>query len=471
MPSFLTERSRNVAAFAVLGGAQVTLVAAITLLTVPLPALQREFGLGQGDLALLTSAYGLTFGGLLLLGGRLADRWGAREVFLAGMALLALASAAGGLAPDHVVLLAARFVQGVGAAMAAPAAVSLVTRLRPDARERERALAVWGTLSVTGAVAGSLLSGLVAAVTSWRWSFLLPAAVGVAAVTAGAFLLPPAPRTAARLDVPGALLATAGLVAFAYGLLEGATAVTATGLVLAAGFVVLQARTPHPLLPLRLVAHRRRGAALLVVFVTAAASATTTFLLSLYMQQVRGLSPISTSLAFLPFLLVVVMGPLSGRLLRRFGVRPVLVAGLLLAAVSMLLLGRVASEGSVLAGLLVFPVASGLAFSGATVAALDGVRAEDAGAAGALVNTAMEAGPTVGLAVLVALAAARTGGMPAGGARAMTEGYGFALTAMAPVFLLAAATVAVAFTHTAFTHRAAGRTAAGRTAFAQTKER
>ncbi|MFG1824958.1 MFS transporter [Microbispora bryophytorum] len=466
MPSFLTDRSRNVAAFAVLGGAQVTLVAAITLLTVPLPAVQREFGLGQGDLALLTSAYGLTFGGLLLLGGRLADRWGAREVFLAGMALLALASAAGGLAPDHVVLLAARFVQGVGAALAAPAAVSLVTRLRPDVRERERALAVWGTLSVTGAVAGSLLSGLVAAVTSWRWSFLLPAAVGVAAVAAGAFLLPPAPRTAARLDVPGALLATAGLVAFAYGLLEGATAVTATGLLLAAGFVVLQARTPHPLLPLRLVAHRRRGAALLVVFVTAAASATTTFLLSLYMQQVRGLSPISTSLAFLPFLLVVVMGPLGGRLLRRFGVRPVLVAGLLLAAVSMLLLGRVASEGSVLAGLLVFPVASGLAFSGATVAALDGMRAEDAGAAGALVNTAMEAGPTVGLAVLVALAAARAGGMPAGGARAMTEGYGFALTAMAPVFLLAAATVAVAFTRTAFTP-----TAAGRTAFAQTKER
>ncbi|MEU7881321.1 MFS transporter [Microbispora bryophytorum] len=462
----MTDRSRNVAAFAVLGGAQVTLVAAITLLTVPLPAVQREFGLGQGDLALLTSAYGLTFGGLLLLGGRLADRWGAREVFLAGMALLALASAAGGLAPDHVVLLATRFVQGVGAAMAAPAAVSLVTRLRPDARERERALAVWGTLSVTGAVAGSLLSGLVAAVTSWRWSFLLPAVVGVAAVAAGAFLLPPAPRTAARLDVPGALLATAGLVAFAYGLLEGATAVTATGLLLAAGFVVLQARTPHPLLPLRLVAHRRRGAALLVVFVTAAASATTTFLLSLYMQQVRGLSPISTSLAFLPFLLVVVMGPLSGRLLRRFGVRPVLVAGLLLAAVSMLLLGRVASEGSVLAGLLVFPVASGLAFSGATVAALDGVRAEDAGAAGALVNTAMEAGPTVGLAVLVALAAARVGDTPAGGARAMTEGYGFALTAMAPVFLLSAATVAVAFTHTAFTH-----TAAGRTAFAQTKER
>ncbi|GAB3909354.1 hypothetical protein GCM10027612_85170 [Microbispora bryophytorum subsp. camponoti] len=260
------------------------------------------------------------------------------------MALLALASAAGGLAPDHVVLLAARFVQGVGAALAAPAAVSLVTRLRPDVRERERALAVWGTLSVTGAVAGSLLSGLVAAVTSWRWSFLLPAAVGVAAVAAGAFLLPPAPRTAARLDVPGALLATAGLVALAYGLLEGATAVAATGLLLAAGFIVLQARTPHPLLPLRLVAHRRRGAALLVVFVTAAASATTTFLLSLYMQQVRGLSPISTSLAFLPFLLVVVMGPLSGRLLRRFGVRPVLVAGLLLAAVSMLLLGRVASE-------------------------------------------------------------------------------------------------------------------------------
>ncbi|MBE3013599.1 MFS transporter [Microbispora sp. NEAU-D428] len=448
MSLFLTVRSSKRGAFAVLGSAQVTLVTAITLLTVPLPAIQREFGLGQGDLALLTSAYGLTFGGLLLLGGRLADQWGARQVFLAGMALLALASAAGGLAPDHAVLLAARFAQGVGAAMAAPAAVSLVTRLRPDGRERERALAVWGTLSVTGAVAGSLLSGLVAAVASWRWSFLLPAAVGVAAVATGAFLLPPVPRTANRLDVPGALLATAGLVAFAYGLLEGATAVTAAGLLLTAGFVVLQARTPRPLLPLRLVAHRRRGAALLVVFVTAAASATSTFLLSLHMQQVRGLSPISTSLAFLPLLLIVAMGPVSGHLLRRFGVRRVLVTGLLLAAVSMLLLGRLGAGGLVLAGLLIFPVASGLAFSGATVAALDGVPAEDAGAAGGLVNTAMEAGPTVGLAVLVALAAARADRIPAGGARAMTEGYGFALTAMAPVFLLAAATVAVAFTPT-----------------------
>ncbi|MGW5262702.1 MFS transporter [Microbispora sp. NPDC004025] len=431
-------------AFAVLGGAQVTLVAAITLLTVPLPAIQREFGLGQGDLALLSSAYGLTFGGLLLLGGRLADRWGAREVFLAGMALLAAASAVGGLAPGHAVLLAARFAQGVGAAMAAPAAVSLVTRLRPDVRERERALAVWGTLSATGAVAGSLLSGLVAAVASWRWSFLLPAAAGVVAVAVGALLLPSVPRTAARLDLPGALLATAGLVAFAYGLLQGAMVVTAAGLLLMCAFVALQTRTPRPLLPLRLVAHRRRGAALLVVFVTAAASAATTFLLSLHLQQGRGLSPILTSLAFLPFLLVVVMGPVSGRLLRRFGVRRVLVAGAVLAAVSMVLLGDIGAGGSVLAGLLVFPVASGLAFSGATVAALDDVPAEDAGVAGGLVNTAMEAGPTVGLAVLVALAAARADHVPAGGTRAMTEGYGFALTAMAPVFLLAAATVAVA---------------------------
>ncbi|OPG06011.1 MFS transporter [Microbispora sp. GKU 823] len=445
MSLFLTVRSSKRAALVVLGGTQVALVAAITLMTVPLPSIQREFGLGQGDLALLTSAYGLTFGGLLLLGGRLADRLGAREMFLAGMVLLALASAAGGLAPDRAVLLAARFAQGAGAAMAAPAAVALVTRLHPDERERQDALAVWGTLSVTGAVGGSLLSGLVAAVASWRWSFLLPAAVGVAAVAAGAFLLPAAPRTAARLDVPGALLATAGLVAVTYGLVEGSAAVAGAGLLLTAGFVVVQARTARPLLPLRLLAHRGRGVALVVVFLTAAASATVTFLLSLYLQQVRGLSPISTSAAFLPFLLVVVMGPISGRLLRRLGVRRVLVAGLLLAAVAMLLVGRIASTGTVLAGLLVFPVASGMAFSAATVAAFDGVSAEDSGAAGGLVNTAMEVGPTAGLAVLVALAAARADAVDAGGAQAVAEGYGFALTAMAPVFLLAAAMVAVAF--------------------------
>ncbi len=452
MPLFWNDRSRKMVPFTLLGSAQVTLIASITLITVPLPAIQHEFGLDQGELALLSSAYGLTFGGLLLLGGRLADRLGARRVFVTGMALLAAASAFGALASGPAVLLGARFAQGVGAALAAPAAVALVTRLHPEGRERARALAVWGTLSVTGAVAGSLLSGVVAAVLSWRWSFLIPAVVAAVTV-AGAARLPSAPAQAASpLDWPGALLATVGLVVFSHGLLATRADVVVAGLALSAGFVAWQARAAAPLLPLRLVRDPRRGAALLVVFVTAAASATGTFMLSLYFQQVRGMTPISTSLAFLPFLLVVAMGPVSVRFVARFGVRRVTVAGLALAAVSMLLLGRIGPDtpyaGQLLAGLLIFPVASGLAFSGATVTALDDVPPVDAGVAGGLVTTAMEVGPTAGLAVLVALAGARadavrTSGLSAAGAAA--EGYGFALAALAPAFLLAAALVAVAF--------------------------
>lgn len=445
-------RSQRTVPFVLLGSAQVTLIASITLITVPLPRIQHEFGLDQGELAMLTSAYGLTFGGLLLLGGGLADRLGARRVFVTGMALLAAASAVGALASGHAVLLGARFAQGVGAAPAAPAALALVTRLYPEDRERARALAVWGTLSAAGAVAGSLLSGVIAAVLPWRWSFLIPAVVAAVTV-AGAARLPYAPaREAHRLDWPGALLATTGLVVFSHGLLAARAGFVVAGLVLSAGFVAWQARTACPLLPLRLVTDRRRGVALLVVFVTAAASATGTFLLSLYFQQVRGMTPIGTSLAFLPFLLVVVMGPVSVRLVARFGVRAVTIAGLVLAAVSMLLLGRIGPDtsyaGPLLAGLLIFPVASGLAFSGATVTALDDVPPADAGVAGGLVNTVMEVGPTAGLAALVALAGARAEAVQANGlsaAGAAAEGYGFALAALTPVFLLMAALVAIAF--------------------------
>ncbi|MEV0145613.1 MULTISPECIES: MFS transporter [unclassified Nonomuraea] len=450
MPAIWNDRSSLASpAFIVLAGSQVVLIASITLLVVPLPAVQREFGMDPADLALLNSAYGLSFSGLLLLGGRLGDLYGHRRAFLAGVAVFGVASAAAALAPGNLVLLVARFAQGVGAALTAPAAMALVRQVVPEER-RPRATAVWGTLSVTGATAGSLLSGVIAALVSWRWAFAIPIAAS-AVVVAAARLLPGraaggTPGRAPRLDVPGAVLATAGMVTLSFGLLYAAPIVAGAGGLLLLAFAAVELRAAEPLLPLGFLASPRRPAALVAVLVTAAASATTTFFLTLWLQQVRGLTPLQTSAAFAPYLLVLAMGPVSGRLVGRLGARAVTVCGLGLGALSMGLLSLIEPgtpyAGVVLAGLLLFPVASGLALSGATVTALDGVPARQAGLGAGLVNTAMEVGPTVGLAALAALAAARTG--PHRDPAAVTHGYGFALAVTALLFVLTAALTGIA---------------------------
>lgn len=433
MAKFLTVQSRIGSPFALLGTTQVGLIAAITLIVVPLPAIQREFGLAHAELALLSAAYGLSFGGLLLVGGRVADRWGARRTFVAGMAVFGASSLVGAVAATHPMVLGARFTQGVGAALAAPAAIALVTCLYPGGRQRGRAFAVWGTLSVTGAIAGSVLSGLIAAVSSWRSSFLIPTAIAVIALV-GARRLPFAPpRRVSRPGVVDGALATGGLVALSYGVLEAAPALMVAGVLLVAGFLARQARAAQPLLPIGLVAHRRRGVALLVIWLTAAASATSMFLLSLYFQQIQGRTPVMTSVAFLPFLLVIVMGPVSGRLMFRYGPRRVAMLGLILAAASMALLSRIEVgspyAGVVLAALILFPVGSGLAFASATATALSDVPVEHSGVAGGVVNTALEVGPTIGLALLLALATTHSYAAAFGAA-----GLAFLATALAVRF-------------------------------------
>lgn len=455
MPYFWNDRSNIRLSFALLGTVQATLIAAITLIVVPLPAIGRAFGVGQSELALVSAGYGLSFSGLLLLGGRVTDRIGARRAFLAGVALFGLASAAGGLAPAYPPLLVARLAQGVGAALTAPAAVALVTGLFPGRTERSRALAVWGTLSVAGATAGTLVGGFLVSWGSWRWAFLPPAVVATAALLSARLLAqdrdaantPGSPDTAERtrpshLDLPGGLLVTAGLIVLSYGLLEEVhLPLAGCGIALLAAFAVVEARTADPLLPLSFLARPHRAAALTVVLVTSAASASSVFFLTLWMQQVRGLSEFVTSIALAPCALVIFMGPVAGRLIARKGARPVTVAGLLLGAAAMLLLSRIGPENLpiVPGGFALFAVASGLAFAGATVTALSGVPAERTGVAGGLVNTAMETGPTLGLAVLVSIATARTDSLRATGhspEAATTGGYALALLVTAVAFLI-----------------------------------
>lgn len=449
-------------AFALLATVQVVLIFAITMLSVPLPRIQHELELSTTELTLLSAAYGLSFSGLLLLGGRIVDLYGRRRVFVAGTAVFALASAASGLAPDAVTLLLGRFAQGTGAAFAAPAAMALVGSVFPEPQQRARATAVWGGLGPLGATAGTLASGAVTAWVSWRWTFVLPAVLAALAALLARRLLPGTTPTGigGRVDVRGAILATAGLSVLSYGLVQAAeapwtsTAMTvpgAIGVLLLITFVLVERRAAQPLLPLGFLASGRRAGALWALLVGSAGIATLFFLLSLYLQQVMQLSPLRTSAAFLPFSAVLVAtGLLTARLVNRFGARAVATAGLLISAAGLLLLGRLAADSPyaevLLGGLLLVPAGIAMVFSAATVAVFDGVPGERAGLAGGVVNTALEAGPTVGLAVLVSLSATHTGTLKNSGASqaaAQSAGYAFAFNTAAALFAASALATAL----------------------------
>ncbi|MEU7855367.1 MFS transporter [Nonomuraea sp. NPDC049141] len=413
-------------AFALLGGVQIMLISGITVVSVALPAIQDELRLSGGDLALVSTAYGLAFSGLLLLGGRLADLYGRRRMFMLGLGLFGVSSAAAALAPGLGLLLTARFAQGIGAALVAPSAMALLGVVFPDPHRRARATAVWGGLAGIGATGGMLLSGVFAEWASWRWAFGVPVIATAIALVAAPRLLPadrPVRRT--RIDILGAALVTAGLSTLSYGLVESSYGPLIGGAVLLLAFMIVESRTAAPLVPPAFFAVPRRAVALAAIVLGSAGMATSFFFLSLHLQQVRGLSPLLTSAAFLPYGAVLIgTGAVAGRLLARFGIRIVLTTGLITAAAGLVLVGRF--DGALIAGLLVLPLGIALTFAGATVAAVTDVPDEQAGLAGGVVNTAMEVGPTLGLSALVSLA---------GGT---TSGYGFALGIAAVAFILMA---------------------------------
>jgi MFS family permease len=470
--------ARPVRAFALLGTIQVTLIFTITLIAVPLPAIGREFGLGRSGLVLLSTAYGLAFSGLLLLGGRLADRRGGRAVLTNGLAIFAASSALAALAPGFAALLAARFGEGIGAALAAPAAMTVLRAVLPRPDQQARALATWGGLPVLGATAGVLLSGVLTTWVSWRWMFAiavlasltalplarrwLPAAAPGTASMPGTTSMPGAastPGTAstpgAGLDLRGAVLATAGIVLLSYGLVRtggqawstvGVLVPLIAGLALLAAFARAESRSRDPLLPLAFLRSPGRRTAMAAISLAAAGTAVVYLLMSLYFQQVRGWSPLRTSLAFLPCALsLAATGRIAARLVARLGPRATLVTGLATGAAGLLLLARLgphtAYAPGVLPGLVLLPAGAGLTFAGGTVLAGAGVPPCQAGLAGGVINTAIETGPTVGVAGLVAVAAARTTAAAAGGAAraaATTDGYAWALGAAGLAFTLLA---------------------------------
>ncbi|WP_395110962.1 MFS transporter [Actinomadura sp. SCN-SB] len=413
-------------AFALLGTVQVTLIATITVITVALPAIQRDLRVDDAGMVLVSSAYGLAFGGLLLLGGRLTDSLGRRRVFVTGMVIFGPASVAAALAPWPGMLMIARFAQGIGAALAAPAAMALLGVVFPDPHRRGRALAMWGVLSSAGATAGTVLSGMAITWVSWRWVFLAPVVMSAVAVAAASRLFPAdRPQGRKRIDWLGAVLVTAGLAVLIYGLQRSAWIVFG-GVVLLVLFGLAERRSPAPLMPLPFLG--RRILPLIAVTFCAGAMATGFFLLSLHLQQVRGLSPLETSAAFLlPAPAIFASGPLAGRLIPRLGIHRVLAIGLVAAALGLLLLSLLDMP---YAGLLIFPFGAGVTFSAATLAAMHGVRDDQTGLAGGLLNTAMEIGPPLGLAVLVSLATAYSHHPP--------SGYAFALRIAAAVLFVTA---------------------------------
>ncbi|MFF1909086.1 MFS transporter [Kitasatospora sp. NPDC058218] len=451
--------------FALLGAVQATLIFTIMILSVPLPLVAREFGLGPTGILLLSAAYGLSFSSLLLLGGRLADRHGGRRMLRTGLALLAAASVAGALAPTFPIMLVTRFAQGVGAALAAPAAVAVVRVLFPRSADYGRAMATWGGLSVLGATGGSLLSGAVTAWVSWRWLFAVPVLVALAGLVLSGRRLPPADPGAtapAALDLRGAALATAAVCAVSYGLVasgEHAWSEPVVLLPLGLGaalvpvFAAAERRTAEPLLPPGFLADRRRATALAAVMATAAATALTFLVLPLYLQQLCGWGVLATSAAFLPYAAVLLaVGRLAGPLTARYGPAAVTAGGLAVAAGGLALLAGVGPGTSyatgLLPGLLLLPAGAGPAFAGSAVLATGGVRPERTGLAAGVLNTAMELGPTAGVAALMSLAATRPTAVGGYAVAFAAAAAGLALTAVAVAFLARPRTVRPPFTHT-----------------------
>lgn len=442
--------------FALLGAVQTTLILTITLLAVPLPVIGAEMGLNRSELIVVSAAYGLSFSGLLLFGGRLADRYGGRAVFVAGLVVFAAASSTAPASSGFGALALSRFGQGVGAALVAPSAMVLLRALFPDPDRYARAMATWGGLSVIGATAGLVLSGIAASIVSWRWMFAVPMVVAGLALL-HARRLPPARPTGScvALDIPGAVLATGGVTLLSFGLVMTdehrwsspiVTTSVACGAALLVAFTAVEARGRAPLLPLAFLTDRRRAAALVIIGLSATATAVVCLFLALYLQQIKGWSPLATSMAFVPYAVALLMvGRLAGRLVERLGATSVALIGVSLAAGGLLSLARLDPHTpyatGLLPGLLALPTGTALAFAAAAVLAVAGVPVSQMGLAGGAINTAMELGPTVGLALVSALAATHTGSAPER-LDAVAEQYARAFSATG----LAAATVAVLIT-------------------------
>ncbi|NIC06598.1 MFS transporter [Billgrantia bachuensis] len=410
--------------FRVLAAVQATLIFTIALIMVPLPRLGLEFLLGPAELLLLQVAYGLSFSGLLLFGGRLSDRFGGQRIFYFGLTVFGSASLGAALAPSFEFLVSVRFAQGVGAAFAAPAAMSLLRGLFPEPAAYGKAMAVWGGVSVLGALLGFIASGIVTTWLSWRWMFSVPVLVAVAAFVLTRGRLPKERRKIEYLglDPLGAILATLGVALTSYGLIASGNYAWASvrvfgplmvGIALLVGFLMVERRVRHPLLPSGFIREPCRIAGLVGMLLAAAGSVLIEFVLTLYLQQVRDWSTLQVALAFLPFAITLVAANhIAVSLVERCGAAGVSCGGFVIAGIGLAVLTAIAHDTAyvsvLLPGQVLLAAGISMVFSGSAVLSTINVPQEQAGLAGGVMNTAMELGPTVGLAVLMSVAATQT---------------------------------------------------------------
>ncbi len=437
-----------------------------TIVNVALPSIREDLRFTETSLVWVVNAYMLTFGGFLLLGGRLGDLWGHRRVFLGGIVLFTIASLACGVAGSQTVLIAARAVQGLGGAVVSSVALSLIMNLFTEPAERAKAMGVYGFVCAGGGSIGVLLGGLLTSAFSWHWIFLVNLPIGVAVYALCLRLIAPGRGIAGqKLDIAGAVTVTLSLMLAVYGVVNGNEAgwmsaqtlgLLGTAAVLMAAFITIEARVSAPLMPLSLFRLRNVATANVVGVLWAAAMFAWFFISALYLQLVLGYSAMQVGLAFLPANLIMAAFSLglSAKIVMRFGIRGPLSAGLLMAAVGLALFARAPVNGQfaldVLPGMLLLGLGAGIAFNPLLLAAMSDVDPSESGLASGVVNTAFMMGGALGLAVLASLAAARTTALLGAGAAqaaALNGGYQLAFV-IGAVFAAVAGVLGGAFIRT-----------------------
>ncbi|MFD7086656.1 MFS transporter [Streptomyces sp. NPDC059896] len=427
---------------------QFLVVLDVSVVNVALPSMRADLGLSGTGLQWVLNAYSIAFAGFMLLGGRAADLFGRKAMFLTGLTVFTLASLAGGLAQEGWQLLAARAVQGLGAAVLAPATLTILTSAVPEGVARTRAIGTWSAVGAGGGAAGGLVGGVLTDLLSWRWVLLINVPVGVLVlVCAALWLTESRTERVRRLDLPGAVLVTAGLATVAYGIVQteeqgwGAAATLLPllgGALLLGAFVAVEARAKAPLMPLGLFRVRAVSAANAAMFVCGAASFAMWFFMTVYAQNVLGYTPLDAGLALIPSSLSIVLGSkLAPRLMPRVGARNLAVLGTLMAVAGFGWQSTMTADGTYLTSILgpglLMMTGMGLASTPLAALATTGAAADDAGLVSGLINTSRTMGGALGLAVLSTVAASRTAGGTS--PEALTEGYALAFRTGSGVLL------------------------------------
>jgi EmrB/QacA subfamily drug resistance transporter len=461
MPVAETKRRSDLLIFVVCL-AQFMVILDISIVNVALPEIHDSLGFSQTGLQWVVNAYTLAFAGFLMLGGRACDLLGRRQVFLTGTALFSLASLGCAVADSQSLLLGARAIQGLGAAIISPASLAILTASFSEGSERNRALGIWGAMAGLGGSAGALLGGILTQSFGWEAIFFINVPIGAAVVAVGRGLLPREQELAQErhFDLAGAVLVSGGLAAFVFGIVRtdtlgwgspGVLVPLAAGLAMLALFALVEGRIARdPLIPLRVFRMPLLRAANLIIALLFAGIFAMWFFVSLYLQQVHGDDALQAGIAFLPMTLSIAgASTLSPRLVERFGVRAVLTTGMAVAALGLLLLSGVSASGSywteIFPGGVLATLGAGSSMVPATILAVRGVPQQESGLASGVLNTSRLAGGTIGLAVLSTLAASHTHSELVGGtasAVAFTDGYQLAFQLGAAVCLVGAVAAA-----------------------------